>query len=54
MIDIYRGSPAIYVFPSRDELPGLLPQGIADARFEPSDGYDLAECCPMLTLRKPS
>ncbi len=52
MIDIYRGSPAIYVFPSRQELSSVLPAGIANVRFEASGCYDLAECCPMLAFSK--
>ncbi|MGE0006832.1 MAG: class I SAM-dependent methyltransferase [Parvibaculaceae bacterium] len=52
MIDIYRGSPAIYVFPDRREFLDALPKGVCDVRFAPSGSYDLAECCPMLTFRK--
>jgi hypothetical protein len=52
MIDIYRGSPTIYVFPDRREFVDALPKGISDVRFEPSGRYDLAECCPMLTFVK--
>jgi hypothetical protein len=52
MIDIYRGSPTIYTFPSRREFLDVLPKGISRARFESSGTYDLAECCPMLAFRK--
>jgi hypothetical protein len=52
MIDIYRGSPTTYVFPDRREFLDALPKGISQVRFERSGGYDLAECCPMLTFVK--
>lgn len=52
MIDIYRGSPTIYTFPSRPEFLAALPPHVSDVRFEPSGSYDLAECCPMLTFTK--
>jgi SAM-dependent methyltransferase len=52
MIDIYKGSPTIYVFPSRREFLDVLPGGISQARFVPCGSYDLAECCPMLAFQK--
>lgn len=52
MIDIYRGSPSLYAFPSRQEFESVLPAGISHVRFEPSGRYDLAECCPMLAFSK--
>ncbi len=52
MIDVYKGSPTIYLFPSRREFREALPQGIAYVRFESSGSYDLAECCPMLAFAK--
>ena len=52
MIDIYRGSPTIYVFPNRREFLDALPKGVSSARFEPCGSYDLASCCPMLTFQK--
>lgn len=52
MIDIYRGSPTLYVFPSRREFLSVLPAGISNVRFEPSGRYDLAECCPVLAFSK--
>lgn len=52
MIDIYRGSPTLYVFPNRQEFLGVMPKGIANVRFEASGSYDLAECCPMLAFEK--
>lgn len=52
LIDIYRGSPTLYVFPSRAEFLSVLPAGISNIRFEPSGRYDLAECCPMLAFSK--
>jgi hypothetical protein len=52
MIDIYKGSPTTYVFPSRREFLDALPMGISNVRFEPCGSYDLAECCPMLAFQK--
>jgi hypothetical protein len=52
MIDIYKGSPTIYVFPSRREFLDVLPRGISQVRFVPCGNYDLAECCPMLAFQK--
>lgn len=52
MIDIYKGSPTIYTFPSRREFLDVLPKGVFDARFVPCGSYDLAECCPMLAFGK--
>lgn len=52
MIDIYKGSPTIYTFPSRREFLNVLPKGISHARFEACGTYDLAECCPMLAFSK--
>ena len=51
-IDVYRGSPVIYTFPSRAEFTAALPAGVKDIRFEPCGSYDMAECCPILSFRK--
>lgn len=51
-IDVYRGSPNIYTFPSRAEFTKALPQGVTDVRFDPCGHYDMAECCPILSFRK--
>ena len=40
-------------FPSRAEFLRLLPPGIEAAEFLACGSYDLAECCPVLTFRKP-
>lgn len=52
MIDIYKGSPTLYVFPNRREFLNVLPEGISDVRFVTCGTYDLAECCPMLAFSK--
>lgn len=52
MIDIYKGSPTLYVFPNRREFLSVLPAGISNVRFEACGSYDLAECCPMLAFSK--
>jgi hypothetical protein len=51
-IDVYRGSPIIYTFPSRAEFTDALPQGLKDVLFAPCGSYDMAECCPILSFRK--
>lgn len=51
-IDVYRGSPIIYTFPSRAEFTDALPQGVKDVRFDAVGRYDMAECCPILSFRK--
>ena len=51
-IDVYRGSPAVYAFPNRQELQAVLPPGIGDARFLACGSYDMAACCPILTFTK--
>ena len=52
-IDLYDGSSLAYSFPSRAEFLRLLPPGIEAAEFLACGSYDLAECCPVLTFRKP-
>jgi len=51
-IDVYRGSPVMYVFPNRQEFTAALPGGIGDVRFTDCGSYDLANCCPILSFRK--
>ena len=52
MIDTYRGSNAVYCFPTRDEFVECLPSGFRDAGFHPSGTYDLAEDCPNFACTK--
>ncbi|MFO0990546.1 MAG: methyltransferase type 11 [Hyphomicrobiales bacterium] len=52
MIDTYRGSKAVYCFPTRDEFVGCLPSGFRDTGFHPSGTYDLAEDCPNFACTK--
>ncbi|MGZ8311741.1 MAG: class I SAM-dependent methyltransferase [Allosphingosinicella sp.] len=47
-IDFYRGSPAVYSFPTLWELRVLLPRMFATPRFIASGRYELAERCPVL------
>lgn len=51
-IDIYLGSPVVFVFPDRAEFTAALPDGIGDVRFSDCGSYDLANCCPILSFRK--
>ena len=51
-IDVYRGSPVVYCFPSRAEFRACLPPAATDIKFSPCGDYDLAECCPVLSFAK--
>ena len=51
-IDIYRGSPVIYSFPSRAEFLSCIPAEASNAAFLVCGDYDLAACCPILTFEK--
>jgi len=46
MIETYRGSNAVYCFPTRAEFLACLPPGFRDVGFHPSGTYDLAADCP--------
>ena len=52
-IDLYEGSSLVYSFPSRVEFRRLLPEGIEAAEFMACGSYPLAECCPVLSFRRP-
>ena len=49
-IEIYDQSEVAYVFPSRHELLGLMPDGVRP-QFVSSGTYDLSECCPLVTFK---
>jgi len=52
MIDTYRGSAAVYCFPTRAEVFAALPSGLKDAAFEACGNYDLAADCPILVCTR--
>lgn len=52
-IDVYRGSDIVYSFPDRSEFQGTIPTKAVDVGFHAAGTYDLAECCPILSFRKP-
>jgi SAM-dependent methyltransferase len=52
-IDAYRGSPEVYLFPTQAELLAAVPDEYADATLHTTAGYQLAERCPVLVLRRP-
>ena len=52
MIDTYRGSAAVYCFPTRAEVSAALPSGLKDAAFEACGNYDLAADCPILVCTR--
>ena len=49
-IDVYRGSPDVYSFPTFDQLCATIPQSFAEPRLQPVGAYELAERCPFLIL----
>jgi SAM-dependent methyltransferase len=51
-VDAYQGSPYIHCYPSRRQLTELMPDW-ARPRFEETDGYPLAERCPLLVVDFP-
>jgi SAM-dependent methyltransferase len=52
MIDTYRGSTAVYCFPTRAEILASLPSGLSNAAFEPCGTYNLADHCPMFVCTR--
>jgi SAM-dependent methyltransferase len=52
-IDAYRGSIYIHCYPSRSRLLALVPDWMRGASFVETDGYPLAERCPLLVLDFP-
>jgi SAM-dependent methyltransferase len=49
-IDVYSRSKEVFLFPSRDEIKAALPLG-ATVAFHECGGYDLADCCPILSVQ---
>ncbi|MCC6217582.1 MAG: class I SAM-dependent methyltransferase [Polyangiaceae bacterium] len=49
-LDVYRGSSAEYVFPTREELERRLPREFSRAEWIEVAGYPLAERCPLWVL----
>ncbi|MEQ1752756.1 MAG: class I SAM-dependent methyltransferase [Micropepsaceae bacterium] len=52
-IDVYAGSNIVYSFPDRAEFEQTVPGSALDVTFHNCGNYDLAECCPILSFRKP-
>lgn len=48
-IDVYRGSGAVYSFPTLAQLRQVIPQGLREAGMV-QGSYELAERCPTLIL----
>jgi len=47
-IDSYRGSDAVYCFPTAAEIRALVPAGLRLVGLADSGAYELADCCPIL------
>ena len=47
-IDVYRGSPDSYSFPTSAEMQAAIPAAFTRAEFLPSGDYELAERCPLV------
>jgi SAM-dependent methyltransferase len=52
MIDTYRGSNAVYCFPTRAEFLACLPSGFRNIGFHSSGSYDLAADCPIFACER--
>ena len=52
-IDAYHGSCYIHCYPSRGQLLAVIPDWMRGASFVETDGYPLAERCPLLVLDFP-
>jgi len=52
MIDTYRGSEAVYCFPTRTEFLACLPSGVREIGFHASGTYDLALNCPIFSCER--
>jgi hypothetical protein len=51
-IDLYKNSPEIYNFPTRQQALSIIPSNFANARFVPVGTYELAERCPLLVFER--
>jgi len=51
-VDAYQASALAYSFPTRRRLLDRARRFFADAALVETDGYDLAERCPLLVLRR--
>lgn len=51
-IDAYQGSALAYSFPTRRQILGAIGPGFVAARFIETEGYELAERCPLLVLER--
>jgi SAM-dependent methyltransferase len=53
-IDVYRGSPEVYSFPTFEQIRQTMPASFANPRLIATGGYELAERCPLLVLDRVS
>ncbi len=49
-IDVYRGSPDSYSFPTSAEIRSAIPATFTTPDFLPSGSYELAERCPLVRV----
>lgn len=49
-MDCYEGEPANHSYPTRAELKAMFGARVADLRFVETQGYPLAERCPLLVM----
>lgn len=52
-IDRYRGNVDPHAYPTRSLISASLPDWARDHRFVETEGYPLAERCPLLVIRVP-
>jgi len=51
-IDLYAGLPSSSFMPNRTQHAFLMPDNIQEWQFIPTEGYDLAECCPIMIWKR--
>jgi hypothetical protein len=49
-IDVYKGSPEIYSFPTFDQLRTAIPAAYGTPRLVAAGSYELAERCPLVLM----
>jgi SAM-dependent methyltransferase len=53
-IDVYRGSPEVYSFPTFEQIRQTMPASFTNPRLIASGSYELAERCPLLVMDRTS
>ena len=51
-INVYRSSPEVYSFPTRQQCLSAIPGAFTNVRLIPAGTYELAERCPLLVMER--